>query len=363
MRTGTLRLLIWLAAPLLAALLAACRASASPHPTPAPTEIPVTPAAVSDAPPRPSAGCHGAAALSPGASAQTIEVGGDERTYRRYLPDDGRQGPRPIVINLHGLSSNIQQQVAITGFELLAAAEKFIVLTPQGEGQIPGWAVTASGSNPDVAFIQAMLDDVEAAACVDTARVYAAGLSNGAILSSLLACLLADRVAAVGLVSGILHPANCAPARPVPAIVFWGLKDVVLPFCGGVGPVISALLQGRPLAFAPPPTCPPADDRGFPPVEQVVAAWAATDGCASTPSVVAVGDEVEERIYAGCGGGSSLRFFVVADGGHTWPGSAVMAALSASPAATIIGHTTDEIDATRLIWTFFKQYALVGPSP
>lgn len=351
-------------AVVLALALASCSGGGSKTATPSPTAtaIAVAPSAVSDAPARPSAGCTGTGALAPGASTQTISIGGTERTYRRYLPDNGRQGPRPVVINLHGLTSNIDQQVALSAFEPLASRERFIVLTPQGLGQPAGWSIEADASNPDIAFIKAMLDEVEAKACVDTARVYSTGLSDGGIMSSLLACFMSDRIAAVGLVSGIVHPSACKPGRPVPMMVFWGEKDVVLPYCGGVGPIISALIAGKPLASVPPPACPPASYSGFPPVEQVVGEWASTDGCGATPAVLQAGSDVEERVFTGCGGGASVRFFVVSDGGHTWPGSKVMEALSASAAAAIIGHTTDAVDATRLIWAFFQGYALAAPA-
>ena len=366
-RTAARRLVLFGAGVVaLAAVLASCSSGgggakpSNASPTRAAT-LAVAPTAVSEAPARPSAGCNGTAALMPGASTQEISVGGIERTYRRYLPDDGQEGPRPLVINLHGLSSNADQQAVLSAFEPLAAQEHFIVLTPQGEGKPAGWSITATASNPDIVFIKAMLDEAEATACVDTARVYSTGLSNGGIMSALLACEMSDRIAAVGLVSGIVHPAGCRPSRPVPMMVFWGEKDVVLPFCGGVGPIVAALIAGRPLDATAAPTCPPANSNGFPPVEDVVGDWAASDGCGSTPAVLQAGSDVEERIFTGCGGDASIRFFVVSDGGHTWPGSKVMEALSASPAASIIGHTTDEVDATRLIWAFFRGYALASP--
>jgi polyhydroxybutyrate depolymerase len=203
-----------------------------------------------------------------------------------------------------------------------------------------------------------MLDAVESAACVDTARVYATGLSMGGMMSSLLACYEPGRFAAVGLVSGIVHPDGCSTSRAVPIVVFWGKQDVVLPYCGGVGPVISALLSGTPIAGLPPPACPPADFLGFPPVEEVVGDWAATDGCSSEPASSPAAEHVELRAYGGCKNDATVEFYVIADGSHAWPGSAVMAAIGASPAGAIIGHTNDEIDASTLIWRFFQRYAL-----
>ena len=319
------------------------------------------PNAVSDAPARPSAGCSVAVAPASGATSQTITVGSSQRTYRRFLPPGEDNEPRPVVINLHGLTSNIDQQVAITGFESLAEREKFVVLTPQALGNPTEWTAAMTPDDPDVAFIESMLDEVAAAACVDTARVYSTGISDGGIMSSILACRLSERIAAVGLVSGIRHPAGCSPARPMPMIVFWGKEDVVLPFCGGVGPAVIALLRGDPVDPSAEPECPPANLLGFPPVEDAVGTWVSEDGCDPTPRIVGAGAGVEQRIFGGCKGGVMVRFYVVSDGGHTWPGSAAMEAFGNTAAGRFLGHTTMEIDATKLIWAFFRGYALTSP--
>ena len=204
-----------------------------------------------------------------------------------------------------------------------------------------------------------MLDEVEANDCVDTARLYATGLSNGGMMSSLLACYDADRIAAVALVSGILHPGGCQPSRPVPMLVIWGKQDGILPYCGGVGPSIAALLAGKPIPDDVTPMCPPASFSGLPPVEDVVASWAKTEGCDATPASAAVSEHVEARTFSGCSGGAALQFYTVADGGHTWPGSKFMKAVSSTAAgAKLIGKTTDELNASETIWRFLQQYAL-----
>ncbi len=123
---------------------------------------------------------------------------------------------------------------------------------------------------------------------------------------------------------------------------------------------MSALTRNEPLPAPADPVCPPDNFNRFPPVEQVVGEWATTDGCNASPGIRAISADVELRLFAGCGHGAEIDFYVVADGGHTWPGSKLMEAISKTAAASIIGFTTDDIDATKLIWSFFKRFALEG---
>ncbi|MGZ4730162.1 MAG: alpha/beta hydrolase family esterase, partial [Acidimicrobiales bacterium] len=200
------------------------------------------PTAVSQAPAQPSPGCSGNPELPAGATTEHLQVGADARIYRRFIPPALTPGkPVPVVINIHGLSSNIDGEVAATRFEDLAATEGFIVLTPQGLGPVPHWEGANDPSNTDLPFFGAMLDKVESDACVDIARVYSTGISNGGIMSSILACQMGNRIAAVGLVSGIRTQEGCASDKATPAMVFWGRQDVILPFFGGVGPGLKAI--------------------------------------------------------------------------------------------------------------------------
>ena len=110
-----------------------------------------------------------------------------------------------------------------------------MVVFPGGTGAPVHWDTTDhSPANPDLAYVSALIDQVESTQCIDTSRVYAGGFSDGAVMASLLACTMSDRFAAIGAVSGLELPAPCAPARPVPVIAFHGTADPILYFGGGV---------------------------------------------------------------------------------------------------------------------------------
>lgn len=342
-------------------LLAACSSGSSASDRTATSTAGPDPNVQADAPAQPSAGCANSSPPASGLTKQTISAGGAERTYRRYLPASAGSRPLPVVINIHGLTSSADQQAAFTAFEPLGEREGFVVLTPEGGGRPSQFNIgVASPDNPDVVFIKSMLDEVGAVTCLDMARVYATGLSDGGLMSSILACYLSDRIAAIGVVSGIKLPAGCAPSHAMPLIVFWGTEDRVLPFCGGIGAAVLALIANQPIPTPSAPQCPPTNYLSFPPVEQVVGEWAATDGCNAEPEVVSATSHVERRTFSNCARGATVQFYVVNGGGHSWPGSKVMEALSATAAVSILGQTTDEVDATELIWSFFREHALTS---
>src|SRR5205085_2662198 len=81
--------------------------------------------------------------------------------------------------------------------------------------------------NRDLSFTLRLLDHLADAYCIDRARVFATGFSNGAFFSHLLGCAAADRFAAVAPVSGALT-VPCAPARAVPVLIYHGRQDDIV---------------------------------------------------------------------------------------------------------------------------------------
>jgi polyhydroxybutyrate depolymerase len=221
--------------------------------TPAGTSAPTTTAAPAKATgaARPSAGCSAKLpdGLTPGKVLDAkITVAGTEHPYRLYVPASLTPGtPVPLVMDLHGLNEPHQAQAAVSGWETKSETDHFVVVTPRGGTVIPTWNSTVADDNPDTAYLRRLIEKTEAEVCIDESRAYVGGISNGGLESSIVGCKLADKVAAVGLVSGIVVPEPCTSVRPMPAIVFWGVLDCVLPFYGGLG----ACLVGGDIGLQP----------------------------------------------------------------------------------------------------------------
>ena len=286
-------------------------------------------------------------AVPPAAGTERVELTseGEPRWYDRVVPSGYDGSPVPLVVDLHGYLSGAETQASISGFGDLAEQEGFVVATPQGNSDLPYWNAVPHDDLPDdVAFVDAVIDDVAATVCVDPDRVYVDGFSNGAFLASLVACELADRVAAMATIAGLLVPEGCAPARPVPVLAVQGTEDRYVPADGSPGPALEDLEWSDDSRRA-------FDGLAFADVEASAAAWAALDGCDGEPAREAVSAAVEAVTYGGCDDGAAVDLYLVEGGGHTWPGSAFTHA-----SAAILGATTDDIDATDLAWSFFEEH-------
>lgn len=260
-------------------------------------------------------------------------VQGERRRYLLYVPRNYRRGTlTPLVISLHGYAEWPAHQRDISGWNRLADRYGFIVVYPSGTGFPRHWRASGTADSPkDVDFIAALIDKLSARYSIDPARIYANGLSNGGGMSFMLACTLADRLAAVGSVSGAyLFPWNqCHPQRSVPLIAFHGTADPIVPFTGGPS-----------RSFALP----------FPSIPAWIAEYAAHNGCAGAPQTLLSTHEVTGLSYAGDARGGDVVFYEIAGGGHSWPGSR-----SFMP-YRLVGRTSQALDATELIWQFFVQH-------
>ena len=260
--------------------------------------------------------------------------------------------PRPLVLDFHGLAEGALLHSFTSRFGVLGAQDGFVVAFPGGTGAPVYWDTTDPGpSNPDLAYVAALLDQVESTQCIDTSRVYAGGFSDGAVMASLLACTMSNRFAAIGAVSGLELHQPCNTARPVPVIAFHGTADPILYFNGGVDSASLTQLLGPDQPVRPPPIGRPADLDG-PGVPATVRAWAVKDGCDPKGIDTPVGTQVVLRRYT-CPSGTAVEFYIVVGGGHSWPGSEVSEVSEAS-----VGATTFQVDATAQMWDFFRQFHL-----
>jgi len=217
-------------------------------------------------------------------------------------------------------------------------AEGFIAVYPQGSGGIAGklrtWnAVTCCGYAmqqriDEIAFVAALLDDLQVTVAIDRARVYAIGISNGGMMAYEVACALADRIAGIAVVAGEMTALDrCRPSRPVPVLVIHGSDDRNLPVDGGVGAKAFAVHEVRSLASA-------------------IDFWRRHDGCGENARSQVHG-AVRRTSYSSCSGGSEVELVTIEGGGHSWPGGDRIARFLDPPST---------IDATGEIWRFFARH-------
>jgi polyhydroxybutyrate depolymerase len=298
------------------------------------------------------------AASGPGTTASiTVLHDGMKRTALvHYPPQVAEHRPLPLVLNFHGGGGSALGQQRYSRMDALAEREGFIVVYPNGTGVLQDslltWnagdccGVSAKQNIDDVGFVRALLDEVARRLPVDASRVYATGLSNGAMMSYRLAAELSDRIAAIAPVGGATAMPIFKAARAMPILHIHSVDDPRALYGGGLGP---------PFPF----TNVRVAHR---PVEASLAQWAAFAGCSSPP-------EVKERrtgaagtprathtatlyLYSGCRDGVELALWKLTGAGHVWPGGE----LDYLP--RLLGPGTDVIDANAEMWRFFQRYRL-----
>lgn len=280
-------------------------------------------------------GTPGAQSIPVGHSTQTIDVGGVSRTFNVYRPQ-GLPDGAPLVVMLHGGFGTGAQAERSYHWDSEADGGRFLVAYPDGLDR--AWNAGTCCGEPqhvnadDVGFITAMVGAIEQQIPIDRARVYATGMSNGAMMALRLGCQT-DTFAAIAPVAGTLL-ADCSHARPTSVLQIHGTADDRVPYNGGPGKAFSA--NGNPRVDGPP-------------VEAVNATWRGIDACGQPTS--STNGSVTTHT-AGCADGRSVELIAVAGAGHQWPGgepSPLVQGIAGIPAPSTA------LDATDTIWQFFAR--------
>lgn len=307
------------------------------------------PSATSSVPARPSSGCALSTPATSGSTVNLLAAGGDDGAYMREIPPTyAGKTPMPVVVDLHGYLDPASFQEEVTQLGSYGDTHGFITITPQVAGPIPLWNTTLGGK--DLAFIGGLLRTIDSTMCVDLNRIYVTGYSNGAFMTSSVACQFASQVAAVAPVAGIEDPAGCHPSRPVPVVAFHGTADPYVSYSGGLGPKGLELptINGQTLS----------QEWGMsikgPAVPVLTAIWAKRNHCGAKASAKSVASDVTLFSYS-CPGGNDVELYRISGGGHAWPGSVFSKRISSA-----IGRVTFSITADKIIWNFFKAHPLDG---
>ncbi len=270
-----------------------------------------------------------------GRSIQIVKSGGTFRTYRLYRPR-GLTGAAPLVVMLHGGFGDGAQAERDYHWNTEADRGRFVVAYPNGI--LRAWNVGTCCGAPeginidDVGFITTMVAAIERRTPIDPARVYATGMSAGAMMALRLGCQT-DTFAAIAPVAGTLLT-DCSHAQPTSVLQIHGTADDRVPYNGGPGKPRS--LDGTPRVDGPS-------------VPSVNATWRSIDACAP-PTSNTSGTVTTET--ATCADGRTVELISVAGAGHQWPGGKakpVLEKLAGIPAPSTA------LDATGTIWQFFSQ--------
>lgn len=288
----------------------------------------------------------GADPLAPGDHVRNLDFNGIDRTYSVHVPPQyDAKKPTPVVLIYHGTLTNRDMMSAFTGLNKKADEAGFLAVYPNGNGNGKLMFVWNAGGlrgkalnqkYDDVAFTSRLIDDLESIANVDAKQVYATGLSNGGMMCYRLAAELSDRIAAIAPVGGTMAIGEAKPRRSVPVVHFHGTEDKLVPFMG-------------------------ADERArlvvpFKSVDETMRIWAKINGCPEAPVVVQLPDKtddgttVERKTWGPGTDGAEVVLYVVAGGGHTWPGG--------NSPIRFLGRSTKDISANDLIWEFFEKHPM-----
>lgn len=249
---------------------------------------------------------------SPGCGKPALETGrplerrllssGGERVFLLDAPDTLTPGkPVPLLFDFHGFGHSARGVWRVSAFREIAGREAFLTVYPEGEtvtlrGRTGrGWEIFSAEGNRDLEFVARMAEFLEREYCIDRRRMYATGFSNGGFFSLLLACTMADRIAAVAPVGAALPPVACRPARAVPVLFHHGWDDEVVP--------VALARKAR--------------DH-----------WVRHNGCGRPEAKNGC------EFYAGCRNGAEVGY-CEGEFGHHWP-----------------------LPATRRIWEFFRRQKL-----
>jgi polyhydroxybutyrate depolymerase len=273
--------------------------------------------------------------LTPGDPIRSLDFDGRTRTYFVHVPRNyDPSQPSPVVLAFHGGGTNAKTMVRFSGLSETANREGFLVVYPNGSGRNPNFL---TWNVDDVGFVRALLNDLGQAADIDGARVFATGVSNGAMMAYRLASELSDRIAAIASVAGPVETERCFATRAVSILHFHGTSDEFVPFNGG---------RGR-KSFSQ------ADFRS---VEASLRIWIAANGCPTTPTDRQLpnrnhdGTSVSKTIWSPGRDESEVVLYTIHGGGHTWPGRV--------PPISFLGLSTTEICANDVMWAFFAKHPI-----
>ncbi len=278
-----------------------------------------------------------------------LHLDGRDRMALVHVPNSyDVHRPTSLVVALHGGGGGAIFQADDARYGLISKSEQagFIAVFPNGvsaadNGMLATWNAGECCGRArdehvdDVGFLRALVADIGRRASIAPQRVYAIGMSNGAMMAYRLACQAGDVFHAIMAVSGTDNTTTCSPRQPVAILHIHAQDDPLVLFNGGAG---------NKQRFGDAIT----DFRSVP---DTIARWVKFDHADREPRrVLSVPGAYCDR-HDATDGGAPVQLCVTATGGHSWPGGKKARADEAPSQA---------IRANDLMWNFFSTLPDAG---
>jgi polyhydroxybutyrate depolymerase len=289
----------------------------------------------------------------------TLKHGEHERTYILRLPKElPKDKPVPLVIWFHGGTEKREYPIQSGRFGELADRERFIFVMPHAVGG--HWNdgretdfESFKEKVDDAGFVAAMIAEIEKKRRIDPKRIFAFGMSNGAMCSHYIAARMSEKIAAIApVVGGMPDPFHKSfkPKEPLSVLIINGTKDPTVPSEGRKVPD-PKLNRGRVLN-----------------VDDTVQMWVEHNGCQKDPAKEELPDKdpkdgctVTRFTWPKGRNGTEVVLYKIEGGGHRWPGKDIPVIMRESRAkpedlTARLGARCFDFEANETIWEFFKRH-------
>jgi polyhydroxybutyrate depolymerase len=245
------------------------------------------------------------------ANAQEVSFGG-VRPFKLFVPSTYNASfLAPLIIALHGFAQSGAKFEKYLNLTPIAEARGILYVHPDGTADKRGtrfWNATPeccdyhSPKVNDDGYLMSIIDQVSKQYSVDPERIYIIGHSNGGFMADRMACMHADRIAAVVSLAGgnFANTSLCRPTSPINILEIWGTKDVTYKGNHMMGKFVQGAVK-------------------------TAAIWAAKDHCAKTMMVLPDKLDLDAKIkgpettvgqYSLCSGDADVEFWSIAGADH-----------------------------------------------
>ncbi len=237
-----------------------------------------------------------------------------DRPFTVIVPDSySKSRAAPLILVLHGYTSSGDQTEEYLKLTAVAKTRGILYVHPDGTRDGSSnrfWNATPACCNfyqskvDDGEYLLSIINAVSKKYNVDQKRIYVMGHSNGGFMTHHMACMYADRIAAVASFSGATYfnSASCKPSKPISVLQIWGTDDETISYNGGQ-----------------------IFNNSYPGALATISAWAKLDKCSAKLIKTSQKLDLEAKIsgaesavayYHGCSAKTRVELWTIKGGRH-----------------------------------------------